>query len=403
MCKIYDYRIYNHKLGGCMKNKFIVKLLIIFIVLILIEFFIVWLLGMDCAKMIENMIQFMILDVAGLAFYTWYEDNRRSNVELVFAFDKRWDEIIEIIDDKFCKIKKEFAEKKADNENKDYLRQLKKTQDKLKFLLEKINYYEGKYAKEKSYIDLKSVIEGINEAVTLITDIENKNTEKTKNVLDLYKNNLENIKDYISRADIYSDANEIIDNIKKIIEDINIFENVNDYTNEINHKENKTNKNDKEDCGSNVIGESIGNNRYFKPGDELNHYVFTSRNWNDENNEYYGTWYRVPRPEGGVYSGKDYYFIVREANDKNEYPYLYINKDNFKNLINIKQGEKQDKKQDRNNKSSDDNCIHFYFKWNKNGDTSKVTDERSDITLEDGTYELGKAKLENGSLIKVNN
>ena len=117
-----------------MKNKFIVKLLIIFIVLILIEFFIVWLLGMDCAKMIENMIQFMILDVAGLAFYTWYEDNRRSNVELVFAFDKRWDEIIEIIDDKFCKIKKEFAEKKADNENKDYLRQLKKTQDKLKFL-----------------------------------------------------------------------------------------------------------------------------------------------------------------------------------------------------------------------------------------------------------------------------
>ena len=104
-----------------------------------------------------------------------------------------------------------------------------------------------------------------------------------------------------------------------------------------------------------------------------------------------------------MYSGKDYYFIVREANDKNEYPYLYINKDNFKNLINIKQGEKQDKKQDRNNKSSDDNCIHFYFKWNKNGDTSKVTDERSDITLEDGTYELGKAKLENGSLIKVNN
>lgn len=30
----------------------------------------------------------MILNVAGLAFYTWYEDNGRSNVELVFEFDK---------------------------------------------------------------------------------------------------------------------------------------------------------------------------------------------------------------------------------------------------------------------------------------------------------------------------
>lgn len=56
---------------------------------------------------------FMILNVAGLAFYTWYEDNGRSNVELVFEFDKWLDEIIEIIDDKFCKIKERICRKKG--------------------------------------------------------------------------------------------------------------------------------------------------------------------------------------------------------------------------------------------------------------------------------------------------
>lgn len=39
-----------------MKNRFIVKLLIMFILLFFIEYFIVWSLEMDRAKMIENMI-----------------------------------------------------------------------------------------------------------------------------------------------------------------------------------------------------------------------------------------------------------------------------------------------------------------------------------------------------------
>ena len=83
------------------------------------------------------MIQLMTLNVACLAFYTWCEDNRRSNIELIFAFDKRWDEIIEIIDDEFNKTKNEFAEKKADNEDKEYLRQLKKNSGKVEVFTRK--------------------------------------------------------------------------------------------------------------------------------------------------------------------------------------------------------------------------------------------------------------------------
>lgn len=94
-----------------------------FVVLFIIEFVILIILGIEFEKIIEYMIQLMTLNVACYAFYTWYEDNRRSNVELIFAFDKSWDEIIEIIDDEFNKTKKEFAEKKADSEDKEYLRQ----------------------------------------------------------------------------------------------------------------------------------------------------------------------------------------------------------------------------------------------------------------------------------------
>lgn len=95
-----------------MKRLFIVKLLIIFAVLFLLEYIILSCLKIEREKLIENMIQLMTLNVACLAFYTWCEDNRRSNIELIFAFDKRWDEIIEIIDDEFNKTKNEFAEKK---------------------------------------------------------------------------------------------------------------------------------------------------------------------------------------------------------------------------------------------------------------------------------------------------
>lgn len=121
-----------------MKNRFIVRLLILFVLSSLIELFLLIYWAIGCEKIIENIIQFMLLNVAILAFYTWYEDNRRLNIELVFEFDKRWDEIIKIIDDEFNKIKKEFADKKAEIEDRKYLNQLsslKRTQNKLKFLL----------------------------------------------------------------------------------------------------------------------------------------------------------------------------------------------------------------------------------------------------------------------------
>lgn len=369
-----------------MKNRFMVKLLITCIGLFLIEYFILWYLEIDREKMIENMIQLMILNVAGLAFYTWYEDNRRSNVELVFAFDRRWDEIIKIIDDELSKITKEFAKDKADNKNKEYLMQLKKTQNKLRFLLKKINYYEGKNIKEKSYIDLNSVVEGMNEAITLILDTE-RNKKKIKEILDIYKNNLENIKDYINKTNIYTDDDQIIKNVEKVIEYIKNFED--DNEDDTNDSENRTDINDKEACDG-IIGTSVGNNRYFKPKADSNHYVYTSRNWNEEDNENYGTWYTIPKTgKGSVNYKKDYYFIVREANEENLYPYLFIENGNLKKMIKKK------------NKTTGDNLIHFYFKWNKYDYTLKVTDERNGITLPKGKYELGEAELKGKTLYKI--
>lgn len=57
----------------------------------------------------------------------------------------------------------------------------------MKFLLEKMNYFEGKNTQEKSYIDFNSVVDGIDESVSLIFDLEKINTEKLKEIFDLYK------------------------------------------------------------------------------------------------------------------------------------------------------------------------------------------------------------------------
>ena len=50
-----------------------------------------------------------------------------------------------------------------------------------------MNYFEGKNTQEKSYIDFNSVVDGIDESVSLIFDLEKINTEKLKEIFDLYK------------------------------------------------------------------------------------------------------------------------------------------------------------------------------------------------------------------------
>ncbi len=373
-----------------MKRLFIVKLLIIFAVLFLLEYIILSCLKIEREKLIENMIQLMTLNVACLAFYTWCEDNRRSNIELIFAFDKRWDEIIEIIDDEFNKTKNEFAEKKADNEDKEYLRQLKKTQEKLKFLLEKMNYFEAKNKQEKSFIDFNPVVDGIDESVNLIFDLERINSDKLKEIFYLYKKNLEDIKHYIGRTEIYRNT-DIKAKIEKTIENIASYENADSQEKDSEPIIADTYKD--YICNKKVIGISIGNNRYFKPKADSNHYVYTSRNWNEEDNENYGTWYTIPKTgKGSVSCNKDYYFIVREANEENLYPYLFITNENLKSLIEHKENEE--------NKNTGDNLIHFYFKWNKYDYTLKVTDERSGLDLPTDECELGEAELKGKTLYK---
>ena len=162
-------------------------------------------------------------------------------------------------------------------------------------------------------------------------------------------------------------------------------------------KENDSNGNYEEKIDNNkykkLIGESVRNNRYFKSSDNLN-LIFTSRNWNESNNDIYETWYTIPK-EGkrSLEEGKNYYFIVREMNEKNEFSYLYLSYENIKNLVN--------KKNDTNNKlETDDNYIHFYFKWNKYDNDSLVTDTRNNIKLKENTYELGKLQLKGKQLFK---
>lgn len=258
----------------------------------------------------------------------------------------------------------------------------------MKFLLEKMNYFEAKNKQEKSFIDFNSVVDGIDESVNLIFDLEKINSDKLKEIFYLYKKNLEDIKHYIGRTEIYRNT-DIIAKIEKTIENIDSYENADSQEKDSEPIIADTYKD--YICNKKVIGISIGNNRYFKPRAGSNNYVFTSRNWNEEDADNYGTWYAIPdkvKNSMDENENKDYYFIVREANERNEYPYLKITNENLKKLITEK------------NKTTNDNCIHFYFKWNKNNFNSKVTDERSGVPLPMGTYELGTAELNGKRLIE---
>ena len=258
----------------------------------------------------------------------------------------------------------------------------------MRFLLEKMNYFEAKNKQEKSFIDFNSVVDGIDESVNLIFDLEKINSDKLKEIFYLYKKNLEDIKHYIGRTEIYRNT-DIISKIEKTIENIDSYENADSQEKDSEPIIADTYKDFI--CNKKVIGISIGNNRYFKPRAGSNNYVFTSRNWNEEDADNYGTWYAIPdkvKNSMDENENKDYYFIVREANERNEYPFLKITNENLKKLITEK------------NKTTNDNCIHFYFKWNKNNLNSEVTDERSGVPLPMGTYDLGTAELNGKRLIE---
>lgn len=352
-----------------------------FVVASLMEGCVLCSLNMECHKKIENIIQFMLLNVAILAFYTWHEDNKRSNVELAFEFDKRWEEMITIIRKEIDEIEKESHDKKADIDVKKYLKKLEQTQGNLKFFLEKIKYYADKNV-ENSYIDIISILNKLEESATLIIDISDKNPEERNIVLKFYKENLEEIYTYIERTKIYKNSDEMksrIDDIKNIIESCN---------------ENSTESSDDNPKSSKkLIGKSVGNVRYFKSTNESN-ILFTSRNWNGENSEKYGTWYTIPKTgERSLKETEDkdkgYYFIVREVDKNNEFPYLYISNKGLRELF-------KKKKMD-----TDDNYVHLYFNWYKDNYALGVTDERDAIELDKGTFELGKAKLVDGNLYKT--
>ena len=61
--------------------------------------------------------------------------------------------------------------------------------------------------------------------------------------------------------------------------------------------------------------------------------------------------------------------------------------DQLVELVNKKNSKEKDALE------SDENYIHFYFKWEKVLKSTRVKDTRSDIFLEKGTYDLGKAQL----------
>lgn len=385
-----------------MKKKIYINVIFAFTVLSTLEFCFFRYLNMTNEAIVENLIQCMILNVAALAFYTWNEDNKLSNIELVFEFDKRWDEIIKIIDEEFNIIKKEISDKKAEIEDNEYLAKLellKEAQIKLKFLLDKISYYEGNIfgnkTKIKSYIDFDYAIKSIKEATELIFEINKSNIEVSKArrvLLELYKHNLHGIKKYVNEIFVYKKDYNKINDIDMIIADIESYINENDKNENYEERIGNEEKNDNNKY-KNPIGNSIGNNRYFISIDNAN-LMFTSRNWNESNNDIYETWYTIPK-EGkrSLEEGKGYYFIVREMNEKNEFSYLYLSSDNIKNLV-------EEKNITNNNSETDDNYIHFYFRWNKYDNGSMVTDTRNNIKLKENTYELGKLKLKGKQLFK---
>lgn len=385
-----------------MKKKIYINVIFAFTVLSTLEFCFFRYLNMTNEAIVENLIQCMILNVAALAFYTWNEDNKLSNIELVFEFDKRWDEIIKIIDEEFNSIKKEISDKKADIEDNEYLAKielLKETQNKLEFLLRKIRYYEGNIfgnkTKIKSYIDFDYAINSIAEAANLIFEINISNNEVSKGrreLLELYEQNLNGIKDYVDEISAYKKDYNKIKDIDMIIEDIKSYIKVNDNNDNYKEKIDNEEKNDNNKY-KNPIGESVGDNRYFKSKDKLN-LIFTSRNWNESNNDIYETWYTIPQKgKRSLEEGKNYYFVVREINEKNEFSYLYLSYKNIKNLVEEKNNANKDSE-------TDDNYIHFYFRWNKYDNGSIVTDTRNNIELKENTYELGKLKLKDNKLFK---
>lgn len=339
------------------------------------------------------MIQLFLLNVTILAFYTWHEDNKLSNIELAFEFDKRWDEIINTIEKEYNDVKEKIAKDKAEIEDNDYLVQLKllkNSQQKLRFLLDKIKYYEGNFfeKKIKSYIDFGSAITNISESADLIFEI-NKSTfeilNSRKELLNLYKDNLTEIKRYLDESDYRRNSS-----ITKTCEDIDItITNINEYIQESNSIRNKSNEKDNIIIYNTLIGKAVGNSRYFKPTDD-SILIFTSRNWNEDNDNIYETWYSLPKR--CLREKKDYYFIVREPNERSEYPFLRLNNNKLVELV------KQKNSEEESTLESDENYIHFYFKWNKVLKNTSVKDTRNDITLEKGTYELGKAQLRDGQL-----
>ena len=362
-------------IGEYMKDRLIVKLLAIDFMFFIIGYMILRYMNIEREKTIENMIQIMILIVAGSAFYTWYVDNKRSNVELVFQFDKRWDELIKIIGDECDEASAKVKQNLADNNNNKLLYRLEEPQERLKFFLEKIEYYGNKHV-EKSYIDIVSIVKKIRKSVELLIDIVDIDSKEKDKVLALYRQNLVDRKYYIEATKIYKNPCKMCHQIDTTIEII-------DYYN---------NSDDSNLGGSeNIIGKAVGYDRYFNSTDKSN-ILFTSRNWNEEDTEKYTTWYTIPKEGDRSWdTGKNFYFIVREKNEKDEYPYLYI--DNNKLIKLIKNIDKKD---------NNDKYIHFYFMWHKKYDNNKeVYDARNDIWLGDETYELGKAKLEEGNLYKV--
>lgn len=359
-----------------MKYRSIVKLLVIDFLFIVGGYMILKYMNIEREKTIENMIQIMILIVAGSAFYTWYVDNKRSNVELVFQFDKRWDELIKIIGDECDEASAEVKKNLANNNNSKFLEKLEEPQERLKFFLEKIEYYGSKHV-EKSYIDIVSIVKKIGKSVELLIDIADIDSKEKGKVLDLYRHNLEAIKDYIKVTKIYKEPDELCHRIDNIIE---IIDNYN---------------NNSDDCylgtSKNIIGKAVGDARYFKSTDKLN-VLFTSRNWNEEDTEKYTTWYTIPKEGDRSWdTKKNFYFIVREKNEKNEYPYLYISNNELIKLI--KNVNEQDSIE------NNDKYIHFYFTWHKKYDNNKgVYDSRNKMDLGDITYKLGKAKLKDDNL-----
>lgn len=374
------------------ENSIKTSIILSFCILTFIEIIILVGFNFPLNTIIEHMIQLMLFNVALLAFFTWSEDNKISNLGLVFEFDKRWDETITLIDNEFNSIKENINEKKAEMKVEEYLKQLElleNTQKKLKLLLKKIEYYETQNTKLKSYIDIDSTVIGIRKAVNLISEINISSSEisiNKQNLLELYKNNLITIYEYVNKINSEREYEEK-DKIKELIFDIKsiIEENKNDEnSNEDMHKDSDgNNANNKYQT---LIGRPVGNNRYFVPSENNeSSLIFTSRNWNEENEGKISTWYTVPKKDKkSIEENKDYYFIVREENLNNEFPYIYISNEKLKELISKKKNEAVE---------NNDDYYHFYFNWDKNYNNSVVRDERAEIELEKGMYRLGWAKL----------